>query len=134
MDDHLTIHFDGSCAPKNPGGTARYGYEIRDSKNNVVHTDSGIICSGPTASNNTAEYGSLTAALRHLKSEGWKGTLSIYGDSKLVISQLNGSWKCNKPHLQTYLHECKSLLDEWHWAAEWVPRAENQEADLLSRS
>ena len=133
MDDHLTIHFDGSCT-KNPGGIARYGFEIRDSKNNIVHTNSAIICSGSGASNNTAEYGGLTAALRYLKSQDWMGTLSIYGDSKLVISQLNGAWKCNKPHLRNYLIECQTLLKGWNWTAEWVPRGQNENADLLSRS
>lgn len=124
MDDHLTIHFDGSCLPKNPGGTAKYGFEIRDSKNNIVHTGNAVVCSGPSATNNVAEWAGLTAALRYLKSIEWgspkggfdnrRGSLSIRGDSKLVICQLNNEWKCNKPHLQSYLTECQSLLGEWN--------------------
>jgi ribonuclease HI len=134
MDNHLIIFFDGSCLPKNPGGTAKYGFEIRNSKNEVVHTESAVICSGIGASNNLAEWHALTAALRYLKSVNWSGELTIHGDSKLVICQLNDEWKCKAEHLRPYLKECQDIIKGWIWTAEWVPRSQNQNADLLSRS
>ena len=133
MDANLTIHFDGSCQPKNPGGIAAYGFEITDSSGKTVHSDSAEVCRGPQATNNIAEWAGLTAAIRYLKNVGWKGNLTILGDSKLVINQLNGKWRCKKEHLQPYLEESTSLLKGMNWTAEWVPRSKNQNADLLSR-
>lgn len=134
MNNHLTIWFDGSCYPKNPGGTARYGYEIRDSEDNLIHSQSGIVCKGHGASCNLAEWAGLTEALRHLYSQKNNQSVKIYGDSKLVICQLNRQWRCNNEQLKPYLNECLKILSDKEWDAEWISRSKNTRADLLSRS
>lgn len=132
MDQTLVIHFDGSCSI-NPGGVARYGYEITSESNELVVNGCENVCVGKDATSNLAEWAGLTAALRYLKSKKWSGKLMIYGDSQLVINQLNDKWKCNKPHLRIYLEECLQLLVGMDWTAEWVPRNKNATADSLSR-
>lgn len=34
--------------------------------------------------------------------------LKIKGDSKLVVNQVQGQWKCNFPHLEVLLNDAKS--------------------------
>ena len=133
IDQNLIIHFDGSCAPKNPGGIASYGFQISDSQNNIVYSETSEVCRGPAATCNLAEWAGLTSAIRYLHKLGWKGTLTILGDSQLVINQLNGNWKCKKESLQQYLTEAQVLLKDMCWTAEWIPRFKNQKADSLSR-
>lgn len=56
----LTIHFDGLCEPKNPGGYACYGYIITR-KNETLTTGKGSI--------------------RQLKPGGFKSLKTAWGDS-----------------------------------------------------
>jgi ribonuclease HI len=129
----IIIHFDGSCLPKNPGGTARYGYHIRNSSDELIHEDTGIAAQGPEATNNVAEWAALQNALGYVSRCRLEGTIQIYGDSALVINQLNGKWKCKKEHLQPYLEYCQRVLANRIWSADWIPREENEHADTLSR-
>jgi ribonuclease HI len=133
LPKHITLFFDGACT-KNPDGIATYGYTITEPNEEILISNSGEACRGVGSSCNVAEYHALTAALRYLESMNWNGELQIYGDSKLVICQLNGEWKCKKEHLQIYLTECHTILSKWNWTAEWIPREQNRNADFLSRS
>jgi len=129
----MKIFFDGSCGPTNPGGKACFGFVLFEGQNEV-YRGRGLECQGPSATNNVAEYAGLKRALIYLQTTGYKGPLQIVGDSNLVISQVNGEWKCKKPHLQTYLKEVHTLLDEFEsWDAWWIPREENYIADELSK-
>lgn len=129
----VRLHFDGSCLPKNPGGTARGAWIIKDGDGNTLAADSAVACSGPAATNNVAEWFALWSALRHLTAEGFTGELEILGDSELVINQLNRIYRCTKEHLRNYRDECWQMLESVTWAARWVPREENVEADLMSK-
>ena len=44
----IVVHIDGLCKPTNPGGTATFGYVIRDNDGSVLDRRSGIV--GPTVS------------------------------------------------------------------------------------
>jgi ribonuclease HI len=59
--------------------------------------------------------------------------LRICGDSRLVIDQLTGRWKCRKEELRRCRDECLGLLAGITWEAVWVARVDNAEADALSR-
>lgn len=131
------IHFDGACEPRNPGGVATVGWVVHSGGNRI---GSGYreICRGDGATNNVAEWSALGSALRWLSDNrlGGGALIEIYGDSQLVIEQLNGTWACRKEHLKKLLTRCKSLLQEiapTAWSAEWIPREQNTEADALSR-
>lgn len=132
LPEKLIIQFDGACTV-NPGGQASYGYIIKCMLTGAeICTGSDIVVASYTSCN-VAEWAGITAAIQHLVKLGWKGSLLIHGDSKLVINQLNGIWKCKKEYLQPYLKKSLSLLEGLDWTAEWIPRGQNQKADLLSR-
>lgn len=133
--NEITIYFDGSCGPKNPGGTAKGAWLLYDVDKKLIAKDSQIVCSGPTATNNVAEWAGLTNALRYLVSNKFKhgSKINIKGDSQLVIYQLTGEYKCKKETLRPYYEECLMLLSDYDWQAHWIAREENQEADTLSK-
>src|SRR5260221_11760064 len=101
----LIIHFDGSCGPKNPGGTAIGAWIIKGE--HELARRSEVACSGEGATNNIAEWHGLLGALQYIK-EYLPGAkeLDIRGDSQLVVNQLNRTYQCKKPHLQKYRDEC----------------------------
>lgn len=135
-DCDCTIFFDGACEPRNPGGTATYGF-ILDRGNGVYNEGMGVVCRGEGATNNVAEWAALENALLKLRQEGFRGTLDIYDDSMLVVNQLSGSWRCHKSHLAEARDRCLSILSQiapdQRWRVSWIPREENTAADELSK-
>jgi ribonuclease HI len=63
----------------------------------------------PTVTNNQAEYEALLKGLQYFK-EAKAISVEIYGDSELVIKQLNGQYECRNDILRNYYEECKELL------------------------
>lgn len=133
IPNKIKIYFDGSCLPVNPGGTARFGWQILDFNENELFTDQGEVCKGEEATNNVAEWAALRNALLFLKNNNWNGELEIYGDSQLVIRQLVRQYRVKKPSLILYFNECLILLQGIKWSAEWIPREKNQRCDDLSK-
>lgn len=129
----MKIFFDGSCGPKNPGGKACYGFAVIDEHGEERYGESGLVCEGEGATNNVAEYAALRNALLYARNQDFK-VLEIFGDSKLVVNQINGMWKCTKPHLQVWIDECQELLKAFdYWTIAWVQREDNRRADELSK-
>jgi ribonuclease HI len=72
---------------------------------------------------NQAEYYTLVRALADLNEVAEKDSVvEIYGDSKLVISQINGDWKARNPTMKQYRDICQSRLQPYSWEAQWWPR------------
>jgi ribonuclease HI len=136
LPEHVTIHFDGSCEPTNPGGVATWGWII-SADGKTILARSGVACSGGKHStNNVAEYHALGTALKELDMLQWSGTLEIYGDSMLVVNQVNGKWNCNADHLRKLRDRCQDLLKKIcpdGFELKWIPREQNEKADALSR-
>ncbi len=130
----LKLYFDGSCEPKNPGGTARAAWRLLDETNQEIAKETHVVCSGPEATNNVAEWHGLLRGIRYVKANHPDCELEIYGDSQLVICQVNQHWRCLKDHLRPMLTESLELLQGITWNASWISRKENKEADALSRS
>lgn len=135
--DELVVNFDGLCEPKNPGGIATYGVVIRQHGKKVFE-DQGLADSEPwseEASNNVAEYSGLIRGLEWLKGNGHlDSSIVIRGDSRLVINQLNGTFKIKAVRLVELYRKAKDLISEFKkLKIEWVDRSLNAEADLLSR-
>lgn len=141
----VELWFDGGCEPANPGGTGVWGFVVKATGLNDL-SQFGHLPAAPEMTNNIAEYTALGKALRFLVDCTANPDmpavlivrdtdLVIRGDSKLVIEQLNGNWKCNKPRLKDLLARCHELLDQLtsNWRAEWIPREQNTEADALTR-
>ena len=82
--------------------------------------------------NNVAEYTGLLHGLEVAKKLG-VGQLEVRGDSKLVLSQVKGEWRCEKPHLQALCARAKELVQGFRACSlVHVPRAENAEADAIA--
>jgi len=135
---HLTLMFDGACTV-NPGGSMSFGWHVVGSDGERLANGSGPIPGYPKAecTNNVAEYEALIRGLEWVSGIARPvDTLTIYGDSQLVIRQVNGDWKNKKPHLQKLMQRVQKLLkglDVGHVELSWVPRESNTEADRLSK-
>lgn len=127
-----TLYFDGGCQPKNPGGVATYGWVLLDAFGEEIDCEGGYVHSGAGATNNVAEYNALIRGLEGCNRNKIAGLIRIRGDSQLVVMTVKGRWKCRKPHLQRLLDKIGILLKDKQWEIGWIPRLENQRADLLS--
>jgi ribonuclease HI len=103
------IVFDGGSLG-NPG--LGYGsYEIT-SEGAVLHRVERQEF-GQGVTNNQAEYRSLIGALAwlldHLGDAARTATVSVNGDSQLVLNQLDGKWKVKNEGLKPFFAEASSL-------------------------
>lgn len=128
MYKNYVIRFDGAC--KGNPGEGGCAAVIFDGDGNEIENLREYI--GMTT-NNIAEYRGMLLALKLARKYG--GTnVRIEGDSKLVISQVKGEWKCKEPHLIPLNKECKSIISELGIKEiEWIPRESNSVADKYSR-
>lgn len=143
MLDFYTLYFDGACGPKNPGGTAAYGYILSHFNEELERMD-GVIGTGPEMSNNVAEYAGLANGLVafrcHIADLDMKATtLQVRGDSQLVINQMSGKWKARSglyyPWYLKAQEQCKITRKLGvKIAFDWIPRELNQECDTLSKA
>src|SRR2546425_12554625 len=121
--------------PVNPGGTATFGYVIRDDSGSILASKSGIVGKGPTMSNNVAEYAALCEALKFLLKKSLANSpIEVRGDSALVVNQMSGKWKFRKGLYREKYQEAVRLREQFtDLRFRWIPREENEEADQLSR-
>ena len=131
----IVVYVDGLCEPVNPGGTATYGYVIRNDDGRDIARKSGVVGKGPEMSNNVAEYAALCEALRFLISEKLaRLPIEIRSDSRLVVNQMKGEWKFHKGLYAQKYRDAKALATQFDRVKfGWIPREENKEADALSR-
>lgn len=118
----MSLYFDGG-SKGNPG--KGYGsYQIE--------TDTGFKAAGQEVefgddlTCNEAEYLSLLAALKTAL-QNWPmpaaTPLRVYSDSKLVVEQVKGRWKCKKQHLRQLRDEAVELLNQFkEWQIDWHSR------------
>jgi ribonuclease HI len=84
-------------------------------------------------SNNEAEYEALLHGLCLAISLGIKRLL-VYGDSKVVINQVNKSWDCNKENMDAYCLEVRKLGNKFYGLEfHHVVRDNNVAVDILSK-
>ncbi|HTF58153.1 MAG TPA: ribonuclease HI [Planctomycetota bacterium] len=131
----LTIHFDGLCLPKNPGGVATYGFVAKRGAK-VLHEEGGLAARPytPEATNNVAEYTGVLKALEWALAQGFdKEKVLVRGDSQLVIRQLKGEYKVKSPSIVNLFKRVRELAGRFSSISfEWIPREENKEADALT--
>jgi ribonuclease HI/probable phosphoglycerate mutase len=83
--------------------------------------------------NNEAEYEALLHGLRLVASLGIKRLL-VYGDSAVVINQVNKSWDRNKENMHTYFLEVRKLENKFYGLEfHHVVRDNNVAVDVLSK-
>ena len=103
---------------------------IEDDQGNRLRTFHRFI---GVRTNNEAEYQGLIDGLKAVAD--WKpDRLEIYLDSKLVVEQVNGSYRVKKPELQPLYQQVKELLGGFPDSPEikHVERAANKGADKLA--
>jgi ribonuclease HI len=87
----------------------------------------------PHTTNNVGEYNGLLLALE-FAAELQIDQLQIYSDSKLIVYQARGEWKCKNPVLIPLRNRARDLARIFHHVRiDWIPREENKEADRLCR-
>lgn len=123
-----TAFFDGSSKP-NPG-MMQIGNCIKDEKENVIYSFSNVIGDG---TNNQAEYLALLNLLRIIEDMNLKD-VAIYGDSQLVVNQINGVYKVKNHMLIPIYQEIKKVLGRLEGCTiTHIYREQNKEADKLTR-
>lgn len=137
-----TVHFDGSCWP-NPAGTAAYG-TIITKDGETLHEEAGVIDTSPVMSNNVAEFFAVAVGLQRLvqktSTERRKGVVNVYGDSKLVVEMMKGTWRPNPeklyyPAYQKAQESVRAVRDlGLSVSFTWIPREANTRCDDLSKA
>jgi ribonuclease HI len=92
MKEIVGVRFLGRCLPKNPGGIACYAYIIRNKEGHLLHEACGLAAepNSSSSTNSVASYTALIKALEWLiKNHYANDIIKVYGNSKLVISQIN---------------------------------------------
>lgn len=120
--------FDGAAEPSNPGQRG-IGALLEAPDGAVVAQVSRHIGFG---TNNEAEYEALIAILEASVAAG-APSVTVYGDSQLVVEQLNGNWAVRSATLQPYWSRARQLLRTARARVAWIPRERNTRADELSK-
>ena len=74
------------------------------------------------------------AGVQYLREAG-AVSVEVYGDSELVIKQLNGQYECKSEALRSYYEECREILKSFPLVTlQHIPREHNEEANGLAQS
>lgn len=135
--------FDGGSRG-NPGIWG-YGSLLRHGNGKMIGIRMG---GGKNGTNNDAEYQGIVSLLEMLREETARSPpdprvhIILYGDSKLVINQLNREWECKSDTLRPLYMRSLEILDELRGKSaeygiesillEHIYRDKNAEADNLA--
>ncbi|CAM3547269.1 reverse transcriptase-like protein [Micrococcus flavus] len=124
----LQVEADGGSRG-NPG-VAGYGALVRDpATGEILMTDAAPL---GRASNNVAEYSGLVAGLEMAKAIDPDARVHVKMDSKLVVEQMSGRWKIKHEDMRRLAATARGVLPPAQVTYEWIPRAQNKDADRLS--
>jgi ribonuclease HI len=137
----LSLQFDGLYrgAPQNlhlgqGAGVMCYGWVILRGKSVIARGHGGYV-RGKEASSNVAEYLALIEGLEALLDMGAENEpVMITGDAKSVIEQMQGLASVSAHSIRPLYRRARKLFTRFQrvsWC--WTPRANNQEADALTR-
>ena len=126
----IVVYADGG-ARGNPGHAA-YGFVIQNKAGDVLHKEGKYI--GITT-NNVAEYTGLVSALQWIKEHvpTHHKSVTIFLDSQLVVSQMNGTYRVKDEKLKKLFFTAKGLEQSFAAQIQYchIPRAKNALADFL---
>ena len=105
-----TLYFDGGASP-NPG-LASCAFKVEDNNGDIILE--GAWAMGGLHSNNEAEWEAATIGLDLFidKYADHAGSITIIGDSELVIRQMSGEYRVNKGHLKKYHRVVSKLIKD----------------------
>jgi ribonuclease HI len=114
----LSIYVDGSG-----GDESGYGYFIKE-------TNESFYEKKPNITNNQAEYMAVLAALEKIGQTD--DEITIYSDSKVMVSQLNHQFAINSEQLRELARQAWTLMGKVpNLKIAWIPRAENLAGKML---
>jgi len=128
--------FDGSCEPVNPGGNMGTGIVIISEDGEIIFENSQRFPAKKSNTNNAAEYLALIDVLIWVYNNLDKNSeITIFGDSMLVINQMNGRWGISNGKYVEYAYEAKDVKSKCSAKIKfkWIPREKNMLADELSK-
>ena len=133
MSRRLTVEADGGSRG-NPG-IAGYGALVRDTETGALLAERAEPLG--TASNNVAEYRGLIAGLEAAAAIDPGAVVLARLDSKLVVEQMSGRWKIKHEDMKRLALQARDLAAGIVRSGgavryEWIPRAQNTDADALS--
>lgn len=121
------LYFDGNKTPQ--GTTCTYVIVTEDGQRIAEET---ISLPQQTTSNQAEYYGVLTGVEKlsqHLTKNGislQNVSVEVYGDSQLVIKQLEGQYECKDPQLRVLRSKVRDMLSKFQsYTLYWIPREEN---------
>jgi ribonuclease HI len=121
------MYFDG-CSKGNPGH-AGIGAVIYQNADELWGASQYI---GDTKTNNQAEYSALIFGLQSAIDHNIKELL-VYGDSQLVINQMNNIYKVKHPYLIILYNQAKELTKQFNYIEfKHILRNKNNRADELA--
>lgn len=130
------VYFDGCCDNRSRFKLMGFGvaFQIGDDFLDINHAGFG----GTNGTSNIAEYMALIQALKMCceVNENKPSYFRLYGDSQLVINQINGDWAVKSEHLVPYHKEARLLADTLGdnlRSIGWIRRIYNKEADKYSK-
>ena len=143
---NIECWFDGGCRPHNPGGAGAWGAIIKlpaykDERESIFEWY-GVIPQAPWVTNNIAEYNGVIAILNKLIELQYQGrvppeaTITIYGDSMLVVKQLSGEWRRNQTNKKLFEYSGLAIQGLKYFGVgriqfKHIPREQNSRADKL---
>ncbi len=120
MSDVIQFYCDGGCVATR--GYGSYEFTVEGQKYSASRMEFGI---GQTS--NTSEYLALLAGLEnavHCKPETKE--IHIHSDSRLLVNQINGKWRCKKKHIEPLIQRAATLLRRFKsYKVEWNSRKVN---------
>lgn len=121
------VLFDGgSRGNPGPGG---FGFVILAEDGSVVHKECGFM---GRCTNNEAEYQGCLRGLQAARAYGFTHVEAL-GDSKLVLNQLEGTWKIEAANLKAQHGECLAAARSFQQICyRHIPRELNKMADQLA--
>jgi len=126
------LYFDGASRG-NPGPSS-WGISITRYDGCEIYKNCGMIDNSKDHTNNYAEYYALYMGLLSVKKLGIR-SLSVFGDSMLVIKQLSGLWKLKSKSLKFIHGKIKDLISESDMKIQsynFIRRSFNSRADQLA--
>lgn len=125
---HADLWFDGACRG-NPGPGGAGAFVRKDGEAGGIRLHRPL----DFCTNNEAEFLGLILGLEWAIQEGIT-SITIFGDSKLVVEVAAGRWNLQKDTLLPYKPRIARLLERFeHFSIQWIPREVNTEADAASR-
>jgi len=120
----VVLQFDGA-SKGNPGVGGSAAVLLK----NGVLIHSRMYSHPHRVTNNVTEYYGLIIGLQLALENGYT-EICVEGDSKLVIEQVFGTWKCSHKNMIPLCEESKKLKALFKSiSGRWIPRENNSEAD-----